>query len=281
MKKPMQVITNHASPSTNTIQKSASSSSIKKAILTTKQHHQQQLQKFDTNLYVNDDDESSHPADDIEYNLIYSSSDESDVDATNSSNKYESDAAIEPSPITRTRYNKAFLIRMEQNKQIAAASGPVGTNAMSKNGLKACPNTPEVQRRALDARSSFRDRSSMPRDSSLSRMKQDIPNFQMTKRVLAQTASKDSSNSNSNTASGAVANKQRVLPKYMDISKYKPVQGQNFLKRDESKSTLINRNEIRKSPSAIGLSKVDTTRASGRVKSAGAKPNTPVNAKGR
>lgn len=255
----------------NPLQKSASSSSFKK-ILSTPRAHQLLLDdgENDAKFYVNDQDDV-HPADDVEYNLIYSS-DESDLDATNSSTKYESDVAADP-PISHTRYNKAFLMRMEQNKQIASA-GAVGGSA--SKGLQACPNTPEMQRRAINPRASFRDRTSMPRDSSLSRMKQEIPNLQTTKRVLTQTASKDSNSS----SIGSGSKQQRVLPKYMDISKYKPAHGQNFLKRDESKSTLINRSEIRKSPSAIGLSKADTTRSSGRIKSAGAKPNTPVNTKG-
>lgn len=250
----------------NTLQKSASSSSFKKILSAPSASQQQQLNDLES--YVNEGDDL-HPADDVEYNLIYSS-DESDMDATNSSIKYESDVAAEP-PISHTRYNKAFLMRMEQNKLIGAV-GTIG--GVAGKGLQACPNTPEMQRRAINPRASFRDRTSMPRDSSLSRMKQDLPNLQTTRRVLTQAATKDSS-----IGSGS-GNKQRVLPKYMDISKYKPAQGQNFLKRDESKSTLINRSEIRKSPSAIGLSKTDTMRSSGRVKSAGAKPNTPVNAKG-
>lgn len=271
--KPMVAARRVPSSSTSSgkaLQKSASSSSFKK-IMSTPGNNQHQLNnsEHEAKFYVNDDDDLQ-PADDVEYNLIYSS-DESDMDATNSSNPYESDVAVEP-PISHTRYNKAFLMRMEQNKQLPTA-GIIG--GVAGKGLQACPNTPEMQRRAVNPRASFRDRTSMPRDSSLSRMKQDIPNLQTTKRVLTQTASKDS-----NSSSIGSANKQRVLPKYMDISKYKPVQGQNFLKRDESKSTLINRSEIRKSPSAIGLSKADTTRLSGRVKSAGAKPNTPVNAKG-
>lgn len=251
-KKPLHRITG------NPLQKSASSSSFKKSM---QSHH---IHEYDENakFYINDEDDLRTNNDD--YNLIYSSDDSDIANAShsNSSYRYESDAMTsnEP-PISRTRYNKAFLMRREQNKQIASAGS---TNSVNQGkGLAACPNTPELPRAAFKTRASFRDRTSMPRDSSLSRMKQDIPNLQTTKKVLIQTTSKD---------------KQRIQPKYLDISKYKPVQGQHFLKRDESKSTLINRNEIRKSPSAIGLSKSDSTRMSGRVKSAGAKPLT--NAKG-
>lgn len=259
-----------SSTSGNALQKSASSSSFKKILSTSSANQPLNDNDDEAKFYVNDEDEELHAANDVEYNLIYSS-DESDIDATNSNNnKYESDAAIEP-PISHTRYNKAFLMRMEQNKQIA---GTGTMNSAESKGLQAFPNTPEMHRRTINPRASFRERTSMPRDSSMSRMKQGIPNLQTTKKALAQLEPKDSSSSISS------GNKQRVLPKYMDISKYKPAQGQNFLKRDETKSTLINRSEIRKSPSAIGLSKADTTRSSGRIKSAGAKPNTPVNIKG-
>lgn len=206
-------------------------------------------------------------------NLLYSSDDSDNSMMGDAIVKHESDSQIATAtggqPIAYTRCNKTFLMRMEQNKQNATSS-----TSLNK-GVVACPNTPELPRRANHLRSSFR--TSVPRDSSLSRMKHDLPNLQTAKKILTQSASNskpDASTSNS---------KQRVLPKYMDISKYKPAQGQHFLKRDESKSTLINRNEIRKSPSAIGLSKAEPLRASGRVKSAGAKlPSTPVvSAKGK
>lgn len=253
-----------------TLQKSASSSSFKNMVATTASTVSEQSSYANQQTYngtpmdayyINGKDNLHVSTDDY-----YSSDDSAESisgTADNSSGKYEANggrsaASIEP-PISHTRYNKAFLMRMEQNKQIAGAT---------TKGVIACPNTPEMPRRSQQ-RSSFRDPTSMPRDSSLSRMKQELPNLQATKKAL--------SSKEAGAASGAGG---RVLPKYMDISKYKPAQGQQFLKRDESKSTLITRNEIRKSPSAIGLSKADPTRASGRVKSAGAKPSTPVNAKG-
>lgn len=256
-----------------TLQKSASSSSFKNMVATsasTVSEHSSYSNQPNYNgtpmdaYYINGKDNLQMSTDD------FCSSDDSAEStsgtADNASSRYDANggggrsaAPAEP-PISHTRYNKAFLMRMEQNKQIASGGG--------SKGVIACPNTPEMPRRSQQ-RSSFRDPTSMPRDSSLSRMKQELPNLQATKKALS---SKDSA--------GSVSGGGRVLPKYMDISKYKPVQGQQFLKRDESKSTLIARNEIRKSPSAIGLSKADPTRASGRVKSAGAKPSTPVNAKG-
>lgn len=250
----------------NSLQKSASSSSFKKlaaanvAANKAASYSQHYGPSENETYYINGRDNLHSNRDELLY-----SSDESDEanSTTGQSGRYDSDRQSSDPPISHTRYNKAFLMRMEQNKQIAGGN----------KGVVACPNTPELPRRATNQRASFRDPTSMPRDSSLSRMKQDLPNLQTTKKALTQAVSKDSSSSSSSV-------KQRVLPKYLDISKYKPVQGQNFLKRDESKSTLINRTEIRKSPSAIGLSKGDPMRASGRVKSAGAKPNTPVNAKG-
>lgn len=168
--------------------------------------------------------------------------------------------------LSNTRYNKAFRMRMEQNKQITSTN----------QGVLACPNTPEMTRRSSKARSSFRDTTSMPRDSSLTRLKTGLQNFQTTKKNLKQPTPKPivTTTVTNNTI------KQRVQPKYLDISKYKPVQGQSFLKRDESKSTLVNRSEMKKSPSAVGLSRNDTTRSSIRVKSAGAKPSTPTNTRG-
>lgn len=241
----------------NSLQKSASSSSFKK--LAASAAYPQQYASENESYFINGND-NLHPNE-----LLYSSDESDEVNSgTADSGRFDCERQASEPPISHTRYNKAFLMRMEQNKQIA--------NSGSK-GVIACPNTPELPRRASNQRASFRDPTSMPRDSSLSRMKQDLPNLQSTKKALTQAMSKDSSSSASSV-------KQRVLPKYMDISKYKPVQGQSFLKRDESKSTLINRNEIRKSPSAIGLSKTDPMRSSGRVKSAGAKPSTPISSKG-
>lgn len=257
-----KLMNRRATPSdaNNSLQKSASSSSFKK--LASNAYTQPYEQNENTAYYINGRDNLHTTHDE----LLYSSNDSDDGNSTTGeSGRYESDRQASEPPISHTRYNKAFLMRMEQNKQIASGGG--------NKGVVACPNTPEMPRRGTNQRASFRDRTSMPRDSSLSRMKQDLPNLQTAKKVLTQTTSKDSGSSSSSV-------KQRVLPKYMDISKYKPVQGQTFLKRDESKSTLINRNEIRKSPSAIGLSKGDPMRTSGRVKSAGAKPSTPISAKG-
>lgn len=209
--------------SNSSLQKSASSNSFKNM-----------TSKYEDNLnnefYLNDED-------DLDPNIYSSESELSDMDN-------------EKELITNTRYNKAFLIRLEQNKQ--KASG------VQKQGSLACPNTPEMPRRGeVRARTSLRDRQSMPRDSSLSRMKQEIPALSTTKKVLT-TKEKEAG--------------KKVVPKYMDISKYKPSQGNTFLKRDESKSTLVNK-EIKRSASAF-LNKSDVGRSSVRsVKSAASTTN--------
>ncbi len=215
--------------SNSSLQKSASSNSFKNM-----------ASKYEDNLnnefYLNDED-------DLDPNIYSSDSDLSDMDN-------------EKELITNTRYNKAFLIRLEQNKQKASS-------AVQKQGSLACPNTPEMPRRSADvrARTSLRERQSMPRDSSISRMKQEIPALSATKKAL--TAKEKESG-------------KKVVPKYLDISKYKPSQGNTFLKRDESKSTLVNK-EIKRSASAF-MNKSDVGRSSVRsVKSAASTSNKAAN----
>lgn len=169
--------------SNSSLQKSASSNSFKNM-----------ASKFEDNLnnefYLNDED-------DLDPNIYTSDSELSDMDN-------------EKELITNTRYNKAFLIRLEQNKQKASA--------VQKQGSLACPNTPEMPRRGdLRARTSLRERQSMPRDSSISRMKQDIPALSATKKALTAKEKEPTK-------------KSSVVPKYLDISKYKPSQGNTFLK---------------------------------------------------
>lgn len=238
-----------------TLRKSASSSSFKKMV-TNLHANDSQLQSYSTND-ESDFNSNDYPGED-DPSPLYMSDDSDEPVSQNVKGGMHASGA----PISHTRYNKAFLMRIEQSKQIATA----GTAASTK-GLMACPNTPEMPRRNTTQRASFRDRASMPRDSSLSRIKQDLPNLKTIKKTLTEP-SKASSNA------GSIKSQGKVLPKYMDISKYKSNQGQNqtFLRRDESKSTLINRTEIKKSPSAIGLSKTDSmTAAPIRIKSAGAK----------
>lgn len=211
----------------NSIQKSASSTSFRKLL-----HYDED----DVEFYVNIDDNDEY-----------------------SSNSSEDDEKNEP--ITNTRYNKAFLMRVEQSKK--AIAGPA---------VKACPNTPETSRREVNLR---RDRASMPRDASLNRLKQDIhSSLSNAKKHLKDVPpSKDGSGTTTTTKAGP-----KVLPKYMDISKYKsPQGGATFLKKDESKlSYLAQKNEVKRSPSSasVVMTRSDPSRASTRsVKSAGARPS--------
>ncbi|XP_021704308.1 uncharacterized protein LOC5573208 isoform X2 [Aedes aegypti] len=218
------------------IQKSASSTSFKKMVAN---------YNDEDDFYINDDD-------DLELGPEYSSSSEI-------SDKDEEGADVDKEPITNTRYNKTFLMRMEQNKKIAAGV---------KHGVAACPNTPELPRRTLQVKGSTRDRASMPRDSSLNRMKQDM------------AASRKSMGRESVPKEPATGGKQKVQPKYLDISKYKNPTAGTFLKKDESKSYLI-KSEVKKSPSsaAVAMNRAEPSRMSTRsIKSAGAKP-TPSNQK--
>lgn len=195
------------------IQKSASSSCFKQMTSS--------VDDDDNEFFINDDD-------DLNPNQL--TSDDSDEEQ-----RYSLGNAHDP-PITNTRYNKTFLMRCEQSKK--AASG-AGGKAL---GVVACPNTPELPRRNLSAR----DRMSMPRDSSLSRLQERKP--------LSAGATP--------TAKANAGGK--VTSKYLDISKYKADRGNNFLKRDESKSYL-NR-EVKKSSSSACLQNFqrDVNRASNR-----------------
>lgn len=226
--------------SQSSLQKSASSNSFKN------------MSKFEADIYLNAND-----------NLYANFSSESDLS--------ERGAALDDDKelLTNTRYNKAFLARLEQNKQRTTV-GPT----QLKQGVSACPNTPELPRRDIHMRQSLRDRSSMPRDSSINRMKQDISsNLAATKKGLT-----DSPLATSRSAS--TSGSARVLPKYLDISKYKPTQGNSFLKRDESKSTLNPQHkEIKRSNSSfgVGMNKSDAGRSSVRsVKSATAPNRTTM-----
>lgn len=192
---------------------------------------------YDNEFYINDDD-------DLNPNQLTSegSDDEQKYSLTN-----------DP-PITNTRYNKTFLMRCEQNKK--AAGGVAGVKGV---GLMACPNTPELPRRNIN---SGRDRMSVPRDSSLSRLQE--------KKPLSAGATPTSK-----PAAGG-----KVTSKYLDISKYK-TGGNNFLKRDESKSYL-NR-EVKKSSSSACLQNFqrDLARASNRSSggASGSRPSSASNKK--
>lgn len=224
------------------IQKSASSSCFKQM---TRVVDDDDDDDYDNEFYINDDD-------DLNPNQLTSEGSDDDQKFT----------TTDP-PISNTRYNKTFLMRCEQSKK-AAASGVAGVKAL---GVVACPNTPEMPRRNHAERSSGRDRMSMPRDSSLSRLQE--------KKPLSAGATPTSK------ASAVVAG-GKVTSKYLDISKYKADRGNNFLKRDESKSYLIR--EVKKSSSSACLQNFqrDLARTSSRSSGgagSGSRPSSASNKK--
>uniref|UniRef100_A0A182R1F0 Uncharacterized protein n=1 Tax=Anopheles farauti TaxID=69004 RepID=A0A182R1F0_9DIPT len=302
------------------IQKSASSTSFKKMVAGTldngvqpQQYHHHSVQPphhrhqlvMDPNfpdelmLYINDGDDDGlqmrgadrRPHDGYSSNSL-SDEDEQAVDDLDDEDldgdEAEMGARLEKEPLTNTRYNKTFLMRMEQNKKLAAGGAAAqpqsaGANVKQGGGAAACPNTPELPRRSVQIRGGVgglgRDRASMPRDSSLNRMKQDL-NLRKTStgremllggRGQQQQQSTQSIQSTTSSAAGAGG---KVQPKYLDISKYKSSNAANFLKKDESKSYLLRQEGVRKSPSSASvssaMSRTDPTRMSARsIKSAG------------
>lgn len=209
------------------IQKSASSSCFK----------QNDDDDYDNEFYINDDD-------DLNPNQFTPS------DGSDEEQKYSLTHA-EP-PISNTRYNKTFLMRCEQSKKAVS-----GANAKAL-GVIACPNTPELPRRILASR----DRASMPRDSSLSRLAERKPQ------------SAGGTPMQQKPAAGG-----RVTSKYLDISKYKPERGNNFLKRDESKSYLAR--EVKKSSSSACLQNFQRDLARASSRSSGGNGSRPSSASNR
>uniref|UniRef100_A0A182S8B6 Uncharacterized protein n=1 Tax=Anopheles maculatus TaxID=74869 RepID=A0A182S8B6_9DIPT len=294
------------------IQKSASSTSFKKMAagaldsgVQPQQYHHHSVQPphhrhqlvMDPNypdelmLYINDGDDDGLQMRDRRQQDDYSSNsltDEDDaVDDLDDEDLDVNGARLEKEPLTNTRYyNKTFLMRMEQNKKLAGgggggsgvvAGGGSAGSAKQTGGAAACPNTPELPRRAVQMRGFGRDRASMPRDSSLNRMKQDLNlRKSSTGREMlmgGKGQQQQSTQSINSTTSSAVGSGGKVQPKYLDISKYKSSNAANFLKKDESKSYLLRQEGVRKSPSsasvASAMSRTDPTRMSARsIKSA-------------
>ncbi|XP_033239108.1 uncharacterized protein [Drosophila pseudoobscura] len=239
----------HALSMVQQLKKSASSNNFDQA-----------YSDYDNELqyYINDEDELGTTG------AYYSSNEEDEVE--------ESQGSV---PLTNTRMNKALLMRIERSKQRVAGTGqtqakpssaPAGklSTAQAGAGLVACPNTPELPRRGIRSASRAapgsgpKTRQSMPRETSLSRLAQQVPSsLANAKKQLLQTA-------NASVAAGA--REQRVQPKYMDISKYKPAQSNSFLRKNDAKSTLKPSDQMKRSPSAssMGLSRGEGTRASNR-----------------
>jgi hypothetical protein len=230
-----------SAPTSGRIQKSASSSCFKQAV-----------RDDEYEFYINDDD-------DLDPNNQFTPSDSGDEE----NQKFSMTMVNEPQPISNTRYNKTFLMRCEQSKNKQSGGG------VKPLGVMACPNTPEMPRRDMAARTSMRERASMPRDSSLNRI--------VDRKPLSAGAASASSKA---TAASGGGGSGRVTSKYLDISKYKPDKGNNFLKRDESKSYL-NR-EVKKSSSSACLQSFqrDVARASNRSQSgANSRPSSATTSK--
>ncbi|KAH8299847.1 hypothetical protein KR044_006857 [Drosophila immigrans] len=245
------------------IKKSASSNNFEQA-----------YSDYDNELqyYINDEDELGTTG------PYYSSGDE-DIDVHHQHQQQQQqphagDAAV---PLSNTRLNKALLMRIERSKQRVAGAGndrqtpakpssaPAGKlsaaaqAAAAAAGLVACPNTPELPRRgiksaprAVSGCGATKTRQSMPRETSLSRLAQQVPSsLANAKKQLLQTANQQ---------------QLRVQPKYLDISKYKSAQSNNFLRKNDAKSTLKPSEQMKRSPSAssMGLSRGESNRASNR-----------------
>lgn len=239
-------VTTNGNNTNRIIQKSASSSCFKQI--------SRNDEDYDNEFYINDDDDL-HPN---QFSPSECSEDEQKLSLNETST-----AATTP---LNTRYvNKTFLMRCEQNKKTAGG----GLKAV---GAIACPNTPEMPRRNVSERSSGRDRSSAPRDTSLNRV--------MDKKLPLSTNSTPTAKSSSTTTSaGGGSGGGRVTSKYLDISKYKSDRSNNFLKRDESKNYL-NR-EVKKSSSSACLQSFqrDVTRTSQRSASSRPSSATTVGSK--
>ena len=251
-------------PSSQAIKKSASSNNFGHV-----------YSDYDDNLqyYINDEDDQDEMGE--EY---YSSGAEENLVESEYYNQQPEQSEVENSvPLTNTRYNKALLMRIERSKQKVAgkpqSAPPTKTPALSSvataGGVIACPNTPELPRRNVKSattRSSVAShRQSMPRDTSLSRLAQQVPNsLASAKKQLLQTAA----NVPSNTTTQRSTSSQRAQPRYLDISKYKPAQSNQFLRKNDAKSTLKQPSSdiMKRSPSSssMGLSRTDPSRASNR-----------------
>ncbi|XP_049543914.1 uncharacterized protein LOC125956262 isoform X1 [Anopheles darlingi] len=292
------------------IQKSASSTSFKKMMamdnVQPQQYHHHAVQPphhrhqlvMDPNypdelmLYINDDGDDDglqlqiggnrQAAGGYSSNSLTDEEDDDDDEGELLDEEDDSGIRMEKEPLTNTRYNKTFLMRMEQNKKIAAgatrpdASSSSGKQTTSGGGAAACPNTPELPRRAAATRMGAlgRDRASMPRDSSLNRMKQDLNMRKSSAGRESMLGGKgnqqqlSSQSIASTVSSAALPSAGKVQPKYLDISKYKSSNAANFLKKDESKSYLLRQEGVRKSPSSASvssaMSRTDPTRMSAR-----------------
>lgn len=212
---------------------------------------------------------------------------------------------LEQPPLSNTRLNKALLMRIERSKQRVAGGGggsasghtpakpssaPAGklsVAAQAAAGVVACPNTPELPRRGIKSAGTRaisgcgpKTRQSMPREASLSRLAQQVPSsLANAKKQLLQTARGEQQQQ----PQSQQQQQQRVQPKYLDISKYKSTQSNNFLRKNDAKSTLKPSEQMKRSPSAssMGLSRGEASRASNRsIRSTASAMNTSTTSLG-
>lgn len=165
-------------------------------------------------------------------------------------------------PLSTARSNKALLMRIERSKQ--------KINNPTAGGSIACPNTPEFNRRNEIHSNGSRNqlhtsslRQSMPRDTNLNRLAHQVPkSLASAKKQLLKTAA---SVVRSPVQSTKQQHHQQRAPqsRYLNISKYKSAQSNQFLRKDESKSTLKGTNGSN-SGGGGGLTRTDTTRSSNR-----------------
>uniref|UniRef100_A0A1A9WTC0 Uncharacterized protein n=1 Tax=Glossina brevipalpis TaxID=37001 RepID=A0A1A9WTC0_9MUSC len=225
---------------------------------------------YDDNLqyYINDEDDMEDLGEDY-----FSSGGEENIES-----EYCEQSAAEENvpennvPLTNTRYNKALLMRIERSKQkVTGKPHPapvVKSTLLIGGGVVACPNTPELPRRTVKSASarSSTSRQSVPRDTSLSRLAQQVPNsLASAKKQLLQTAANVPLATPTTSRSSS---SQRAQPRYLDISKYKPAQSNQFLRKNDAKSTLKQpSNDVMKrspSSSSMGLARTDPSRSSNR-----------------
>lgn len=267
------------------------------------QHHQHQQQQLALKKSASSNNfEQSYS--DYDNELQYYINDEDELGTTgpyySSGEEMEQEMELEQPPLSNTRLNKALLMRIERSKQRVAGGGGSAANAhtpakpssapagklsvqaqAAAGGVVACPNTPELPRRGIKSAGPRgisgcgpKTRQSMPREASLSRLAQQVPSsLANAKKQLLQTARGEQQQTQS----------QRVQPKYLDISKYKSTQSNNFLRKNDAKSTLKPSEQMKRSPSAssMGLSRGEAGRASNRsIRSAASAMNTSTTSLG-
>ncbi|XP_026477664.1 putative uncharacterized protein DDB_G0282133 [Ctenocephalides felis] len=140
-------------------------------------------------------------------------------DGIKSDYEYENDKTTpKPEKIKNTRCNRAFSLRRARLESEKSDTSVSATKQPASNFVR---NNADSTRRSV--RSSFREKSTGPRDISINKR-------------LANP--KPSENVSDVSSAGQKKVTASVQPRYMDISKYKSPTTASFLKKDESKSYL-------------------------------------------